>query len=90
MRKLILSSTAFVVIIGLLIFEQPVFAKDGLSEAQVQSFYKMVKRIKKIDDIEQVEQIKLSLEDTVPAYFVIKLGYLSAGVFVMYANGQMG
>ena len=40
--------------------------------------------------VDEVEQIKLDLEDVVPAYFIVKLGYVSGGIFVEYPNGQIG
>lgn len=37
---------------------------------------------------EEIEQIKNELStDVVPAYYVIYLGYIAGGVFVVYANG---
>lgn len=39
----------------------------------------------------EVEGLKEELEDdAVPAYFIVILGYLIAGVFVAYSNGEMG
>ncbi len=39
---------------------------------------------------DEVENLKLNIEDSVPAYFIIYLGYISGGSFVKYSNGQMG
>ncbi len=38
---------------------------------------------------DEVERLKLELEDIAPAYFRVFLGYLSAGVFVPYPNGEI-
>ena len=38
---------------------------------------------------DEVDQIKLDILDSSPAYFRIYLGYVSSGVFVKYANGQI-
>lgn len=36
---------------------------------------------------DQVEELKQELDDTIPAYYRIFLGYISAGQFITYANG---
>lgn len=39
---------------------------------------------------DEVEQIKLALADVVPAYYQVLIGYVSAGMFVIYPNGIIG
>lgn len=38
---------------------------------------------------DQVEELKLEIEDSIPCYFIAYLGYLVAGSFVSYPNGQI-
>jgi len=39
---------------------------------------------------DEVESVKLNIQDSVPVYFIVKLGYVSGGSFVPYANSQIG
>lgn len=39
---------------------------------------------------DEVEQVKLDILDSVPVYFIVKLGYTSGGAFFTYPNGQIG
>lgn len=39
---------------------------------------------------DQVEKIVASIEHEVPAYFRVRLGYVSAGLFVTYSGGVIG
>ena len=37
----------------------------------------------------EVDQIRLTIEDSVPAYYIVKLGYIESGLFIEYIEGQI-